>query len=841
LFGVEHGGVRLLRAGVNRWRRGPVAIDRTRRQRDDASFAAPGAVAHGLHRLFATRPEGSTMSKHQPCLPHLARPSSPRMHHALAVAAIAALHGGASAQQTPPVEAGKLETITVTAERRVENLQAVPNSVSVLQGEMLDVLGTSGQDLRGLSGRVPSLNIESSFGRAFPRFYIRGYGNTDFRLNASQPVSLVYDDVVQENPILKGFPVFDIARIEVLRGPQGTLFGRNTPAGVVKFDSVRPVLGKSEGYGSMSIGTFSTVNAEGALNIPLGDSSALRFSLLNQTRDDWVENTFAGGPTQDLEGYRDSALRMQWLFESKDFSALANVHARDYSGSARLFRANIIEPGTNNLVAGFDEEQISIDGKNESELQNYGANLRLRWNLNPSLALHSITGFETVKTFSRGDIDGGYGFDNTFLGTVGEPGFIPFPSETADGMPKHTQWTQEFRLESDSKGPLNWQAGVFLFKEDYKVESFSYNSPAGNAQDGYQRIRQTNDAWAVFGALTYAVSPELELRGGLRYTVDKKKLTVEDYYANGYAPCIGPTIGDPTTGPVRCTMADLIALEPDGDLSSSPKDKKPSWDLSGTYALNKDVNLYARVANGFRGSSVQSASAFNTKSVADAETNTSVEAGVKADLFDRRARVNFGVFSYRVKDLQLTAVGGAGNANILLNAEEASGQGFELELQALLTDNLLATLGVGYNDTKIKDKDLAVSVCAQCTVSDPIDGSGKALIDGNPLPQAPKTTVNFTARYSIPTPSGEWYAHTDWVYRSKINFFLYESVEFTGKSLTEGGVRLGYVWGNGKYDAAIFGRNITDQIRVVGGIDFNNLTGFINEPRTWGVQFKASF
>ena len=91
--------------------------------------------------------------------------------------------------------------------------------------------GASGQDVRALSGRVPSLNIELPFGRAFPRFYIRGCGNADFRLNASQTVSLVYDDVVQENPILKGFPVFHVDRVEVLRGPQGTLFGRNTPAG----------------------------------------------------------------------------------------------------------------------------------------------------------------------------------------------------------------------------------------------------------------------------------------------------------------------------------------------------------------------------------------------------------------------------------------------------------------------------------------------------------------------------------------------------------------------------------------------------------------------------------
>ena len=752
-------------------------------------------------------------------------------HHVVALAALGALAGPALAQS------GELQTITVTAERRVENAQQVPNSVSVVPSELLDVLNTSGQDVRMLAGRVPSLNIESSFGRAFPRFYIRGYGNTDFRLNASQPVSLVYDDVVQENPILKGFPAFDLARVEVLRGPQGSLFGRNTPAGVVKFESVRPVIGKFEGYGSLSAGTFTTINAEGAVNVPTAPDSALRVSLLSQTRNDWVKNTFAAGPTQDLEGYRDGALRVQWLFEpTKDFSALFNVHARDYNGSARLFRANIIQPGTNDFVPGFDEKKISIDGKNESELQNHGANLRLRWNFMPGLALHSITGYEQVKTFSRGDIDGGFGAAFLPPGASG-PGLIPFASETADGIPKHSQWTQEFRLESDTKGPLDWQAGVFFFKEDYKIESFSYDSLAANAQDGYERVRQKNTASAVFGALSYEMSPQLKVRAGARYTNDKKTFGVEDYFANGFAPCIGPTIGA-IPGPPRCTLADIAAL---GPLSASPRDKKFNWDLSGTYALDKDTNLYARAATGFRGSSVQGSSAFNDQSVAGPETVTSVEAGVKADLLNRRARVNFGVFGYRVKDLQLTAVGGAANANILLNAKKANGSGFEFDMQALLTDRLVASLGLGYNDTKIKDPGLAVSVCAQCTVTDPLDTNGKALIDGNPLPQAPKTTVNFTLRYSQPTANGEWYALTDWVYRDKINFFLYESKEFTGKALTEGGIRVGYVWGNGKYEAAAFGRNVTNQIRIVGGIDFNNLTGFINEPRTWGVQFRAQF
>ena len=754
------------------------------------------------------------------------------LHHAVAAAALAALHMGAWAQT-----AGQLQEVTVTAERRLENIREVPSSVTALQGDILEAVATSGQDVRALSGRVPSLNIESSFGRAFPRFYIRGYGNTDFRLNASQPVSLVYDDVVQENPILKGFPIFDVDRVEVLRGPQGSLFGRNTPAGVVKFDSVKPGK-KHDAYASVSVGSFRTVNAEGAGNFQLGDSLSMRVSLLSQSRKDWVENTFDAGPTQDLEGYRDNALRAQLLFDGgANLSVLANVHARDYQGSARLFRANIIQPGTNNLVAGFDERKISVDGQNHSELQNYGGNLRVRVGLG-GLSLYSITGLESVRTYSRGDIDGGFGASFLPPAATG-PGVIPFASESADGIPKHSQFTQEFRLESDATGALSWQAGVFAFRESFKIESFSYDSLAGGAQDGYLRVKQDNNAYAVFGNVNLAITPAFKLRGGLRYTRDSKTFNVEDYSNSGFAPCIGPNIGAIPVPP-KCTLAQLAAQ---GPLSASPTDNKLSWDVSATYALDKAVTLYARAGTGFRGSSVQGASAFNNQSVAGPETNTSMEAGIKADLFNRRASLAFDVFSYTVKDLQLTAVGGAANANILLSAKKATGQGFELDFKAFLTDQLLASVGVGYNDTKIKDPGLAVAVCAACKVIDPQTGGAgsSALIDGNPLPQAPKTTANFTLRYTQPIGNGDLYVFTDWVYRSKVNFFLYESAEFTGKAMTEGGLRVGYSWANGKYDVAGFVRNMTNQIRIVGGIDFNNLTGFINEPRTYGVQFKATF
>jgi iron complex outermembrane receptor protein len=170
------------------------------------------------------------------------------------------------------------------------------------------------------------------------------------------------------------------------------------------------------------------------------------------------------------------------------------------------------------------------------------------------------------------------------------------------------------------------------------------------------------------------------------------------------------------------------------------------------------------------------------------------------------------------------------------------GQGLELSLDGYITDDLLITLGGSYNLTRIKDSGLSVFGCAACTVTNPAGATaGTYLINGNPLPNAPKYIANFTARYGIPSSSGgEYFVYTDWVYRSKVNFFLYQSVEFTGKSLLEGGLRAGYNWNGGKYEAALFARNITNQIRVTGAIDFNNLTGFVNEPRTVGVQFKAA-
>ncbi len=223
----------------------------------------------------------------------------------------------------------------------------------------------------------------------------------------------------------------------------------------------------------------------------------------------------------------------------------------------------------------------------------------------------------------------------------------------------------------------------------------------------------------------------------------------------------------------------------------------------------------------------------------------SYEVGFKTELAGRRVRLNGALFHYRVDDPQFTAVGGAGNLVQLVNADEGRAWGFELEGAFRASEHFLLTAGMSYNDTEINDAALAVGICAQCTVTDPIvviGGANRALVDGNPFPNAPNWIFDVTARWGMPvTNDGEIFVFTDWAYQGRTNFFLYESEEFVTDGQIEGGLRIGYAALDGRWEVAVFARNITDEDNVRGGIDFNNNTGFVNEPRTFGISARFNY
>jgi iron complex outermembrane recepter protein len=750
----------------------------------------------------------------------------------------------AEAPAEAAAEPEALSEVVVTATHREENAKDVPVSISVVDSNLITSLGNSGDDIKQLAFRVPSLNIESSNGRAFPRLYIRGYGNTDFHDFASQPVGLYYDDIVQENPALKGFPIFDQADVEVLRGPQGTLFGRNAPAGVVKLESAKPELGVTSGYFSMSDGTFNTAVVEGIVNLPINDVLAFRASTQIQHRDNWVNDPIN---QTHVGGYNDWGARVQLLFKPSDtFSALFNVHGRSLDGSSTLFRGNIIQLGSNQLVPGFNPGLLYTDGPNSSTLGTIGANAHLSWTL-PGVTLQSITGYETVQKYlAEGDIDGGYGPGNVFCNFVpgscatlppSGPGYIPFPVETSAGLLHHEQLTQEFRALTNYEGPLQAQGGVYLFYENVEAADNNYCTPGSKTNNcpnqqlwSFQDTtvsRQRNDAEAIFGSVDYKPIEAFKATAGVRLTEDHKEFVT--LYSNTVPPPTAP-------------------------LASSASANNVSWDVSGTYSVTRDINVYARIATGFRAPSFGPPAAGLPVQVARSEKIISYEGGVKAELWDHKARISWDAYFYDIKDQQLTAVGGSANVIQLINAQKTLGKGSELEIELHPITNLTFNLSGSFNETRIEDPTLGVAPCfnwsfvpglqnVKCHVLNSFDASQThALINGNPLPLAPRWIGDAGVRYDYPLADGSSaYAYTDVSTRSAMNIFLYESAEFTAQPLTQVGLRLGYTWGNDKYDVAAFCRNCANQIRVIGGIDFADALGFINDPRIFGAQFRAKF
>ena len=488
---------------------------------------------------------------------------------------------------------------------------------------------------------------------------------------------------------------------------------------------------------------------------------------------------------------------------------------RDFDGTARVFRANLFAPGTNNLVGlggvntPFRRDQVRADGLNFQKLKLYSVASNFEYDFGPA-TLTSVTSWWSGKYTSRGDIDGG---------VPAGPGFIPFSANSQDDVPDLDQFTQELRISSNNDEGLKYQAGVFYFDESLAIASYNYDTPTGTRPSVTALQQQDSKAWGVFGSLTYPVTEQLSLTAGLRYNDDKRRL---DVGRGGFFGAIGNGF-------------------------AKVQDNNLTWDVSATYEASDAVNVYARVAKGYRAPSIQGRALFvfttvqDAISTADSETIMSYEAGIKTQ-FSNRLRFNLSAFKYDLNNAQLTAVGGASNAARLINVDNVAGYGFEAELEARPVDNLSLTAGISYNNAEIDDANAFITGCGGgCTVTDPVRPGSPGIfsIDGNQLPQAPKWSINWTAGYGVPVAGGEIYAFTDWAYRSNVNFFLYTSAEFNDDHMLEGGLRLGYR--TDRFDIAGYVRNITNDASAVGGIDFNNLTGFVNEPRIYGLEASIKF
>ncbi|WP_159512956.1 TonB-dependent receptor domain-containing protein [Sphingomonas sp. T1] len=751
----------------------------------------------------------------------------------------AAAQDTTTAPAATPAEDG-LGEIVVTAERRSENLQRVPLSVGVASGDALRAFQAGGDDtLLSLSGRVPGLYVETTTGRIFPRFYIRGLGNIDFYLGASQPVTIIQDDVILEHVVLKSNPVYDVRQVEVLRGPQGSLFGRNTTAGIIKFDTIKPT-NDFDSRASASVGTYGSVSVDAGVGGPLiKDLLSIRVSTLLQHRENYVDNVYAG-VTQDstatprknaMGGFDDRNVRVQLaLTPGNAFSLDLSGHARWYDGTSTLFHRAALKKGSNDVQAE-PRNIVALDEGNDNpqSYTTYGGSVRATYDFGPA-ALTSITAYETTSGFSRGDTDGGAGANFPVRGTAN--GFGQSQGQIRD----LDQWSQELRLSGTQGGRFNWQVGGLYFDNrditDFYQRTFFLTTAQRNPNN-WVRLHDVNTSWAGFGQVSYELMDRLTLTAGGRITEDKKRTQL--------------------LKPVQ-TVAGISQYPAGFRTDVTLKATKPSWDASLLYQASPDISLYSRIAQGFRGPTIQGRSAvFNSDfSTANSETILSWETGIKTRLLDNTLSLNATVFGYRVNDIQLNGNDLNGNG-ILFNGNKAEAYGMEAEANWKPVPNLTLGAGLSLLHSAIRDKTTEVQICALnnavvCTPSAavrPVPGAfGTTFlvkIDGEPLPNAPEYNVDLTARYDQPLGNGgRAFIAGDFNIQGYTQFVLYKTKEFTANGNFEGGLKIGYAAPDDAYELAVFARNITGEKNLKGVIE-NYMAAVFNEPRIIGVSLSGKF
>jgi iron complex outermembrane receptor protein len=740
-------------------------------------------------------------------------------------------HAADAAQPVAEDAALEAGTITVTAQRRTENLKNVPISVGVIKADALSDYRASGSDtLLSLSGKVPDLYVESTTGRIFPRFYIRGLGNTDFYLGASQPVSIIQDDVVLEHVVLKSNPAFDVDQVEVLRGPQGSLFGRNTTAGIIKFDNAKPTKDWTS-HANASWGSYNSQELESAVSGPIAKDGSVTFRLsgLYQHRDNWVTNTYTGpsadgtvGGGKTLGRFNEGDVRFQLQFDpSEDTSINLTTSYRAYSGTATLFYRGSILKGSTQINPTWNQKQVAYDegANNPQAYQTYGQTLHVRHDFG-DVSLTSITSLQHASGYSRGETDGGAAVNFPFNGQPNGYG------ESQGRLRGLDQWTQEVRLANSDHARLKWQVGGIYFDSrddtEFDQRAFFLTGAAHNPNN-FVLLHDVNTSWGLFGQASYQVTDAFTVTGGVRVTNDTKKTALLST-ANSIA------------GVSTYTGRRFVRLS----------DTEPSFDFSGLYKLTPNVNLYARVARGFRGPTIQGRSAvFNSDfTTATSEKNTSWEAGVKTSFLDNAVHFNLTGFYYVVTNPQLNGNDSNGSG-VLFNGQKARGYGGEAELNGHF-GNLTLDTGLSLLHTEILDgnkydaQTCSLNGVLVCTVLNPVlqRGGGTAAtyfanITGNSLPQAPTYNFNASARYDVPTKYGKFYVSTDWNVQGKTSFVPYKTIEFTSNGNYEGGAKIG--WTNGRYDVAAYVRNLTNQHNLVGVIE-NYMAGVYNDPRVFGIS-----
>ncbi|WP_066556098.1 TonB-dependent receptor [Croceicoccus bisphenolivorans] len=727
--------------------------------------------------------------------------------------------------------------IVVTAQRRSESLMKVPVAVSALTTNDLERQGVT--STFGLSGAVPSLQVTSAFGDAQPNFTMRGIGvGNEYGANQVSPVGVYTDDNYLSARTMHGLQLYDLERVEAVRGPQGTLYGRNTTGGAINFISVKPSLNPgTTGYIEAGYGRFSEVRGQGAIEGTLiDDVLGFRASANFVEADGWVKNIYPGEddanskdslagrliirarPTERLDMY------LKFTGSKGKPTQAAAYHLNDNSGISRYYRRpEDIAPefqGDEDLVVDnlsfFETDQPDL-GFNE--VRNAGAQFVLNYELSDTLSVQTLTAYDwsRQRLTQEGSGTPVIGFLQTYYGDV------------------YKQFNQELKFMFNTDR-TNLQAGVYYGwdkidnNDKYRLVSVLYF---------YQHYKQVRNSYAAFAQIDQDITDNLGFTLGVRYTKDTNRHYDAYSFLTSFAdPATSPTFTTYAFDPQDPLAADVTfthgSIEDDGTIITDDQGKKKSSRLTGKVGLNYTFDsgamVYGHFSRGYRAGSFSSQFyAGNPIDFVPPEKVDAYEIGAKTRLFGGLANLTTAAFLTKYKNQQLNEV--IGTTGFIRSAPGSTIKGVELELTARPVSSIEGTLGVTYLNATY----------------DKLTLSGVNL-DGNTLPNAPDWTVNLGFDWTLgQLGSGDFVFSPNAVYTSKQYFSPFNDKAGNQNLNMPSNVMLDATlgWEGENLSLRVWGTNLTNKKLFMYGLNLRDAFGYDYmlhaPPRSYGVTARYEF
>lgn len=701
-----------------------------------------------------------------------------------------------------------IEEIVVTARRREESLQDVPIAVSAFSAEQLERTGA--MDITALQQATPNLTLQVARGSNSTLIaFIRGVGQQDPLWGFEPGVGLYVDDVYVARPQGAVLDIYDIERVEVLRGPQGTLYGRNTIGGAVKYVTRR--LGSDSSFSArVNLGSYSQRDVIVSGGTPVTDTVSIGGAAAIYNRDGFGKNLVTGAEhyNKDVKAFRGS---VEWTPSDAWFVRLSGDVLKDDSNARHGHRE---APGLGlatgeTVLPNVYDTRGGIGDANSVETK--GLSVLAEWKINESLTFKSITAWREGDTDTVIDFDTG-----------------PTPALDVPAYYDDSQLTQEFQLLYQGE---RWQAvGGLFYLDGYAAGAFDTIVGIANLTIATAG-RVDTESYAAFADVSYDVTDSLSVSVGGRYTSDDKKGSV---YRQNFTGIRSPIFGNPNAvrGLLRTNYTNSRSFSEFTPRVSVTYEPSDAWTLyaswskgfkSGGFDMRGDAFLYAPTVNGY-----------------EPETVEAQELGVKTSLLDGRLRLNAAVFKSDYKDQQITSQVAIGTAiaSFVDNAGSSEIQGFELEGSVAFSDAWSAALQVGYIDAKFNE----------FITFDPTTGTRRNRASEFDFQNTPEWTAALAVTYShdfgdrgsiaiVPALS----------YRDDYQLFEARNPAIDQSNYTLLDLSATWTSSDGRLSVGAYGRNLRDERYRIGGYVFagatfgNVVNGFYGPPRTWTLSATYRF